>query len=321
MHEPVESCARCTTQGSTSGALVGRIGETAGPLLVASDGSDASGAAMRIAAQLAAARGVRAEVVTVLPNIPLPVTSVHATIPIGASDAIEESRRQRRMQEIARQVQASAGARARWPVAMEVGEPAHAIAELAERRGASLVVTGLRAHGALERVLGEETALGVMRRATMPVLSVLPSLDALPRRAVLAVDFSRASLRAARAALDLLAPDARVLLVHVRPGEDQDDEVHEGYRVIYSHGVVGAFARLRRELRFPHGMRVETVFLQGEPAPELRSLVHRAEADLIAIGSHRHGMLERLRLGSVTAQLARRAPCSMLVTPPTREQR
>jgi nucleotide-binding universal stress UspA family protein len=318
MHEPA---ARHTTAGPTTGHRdCGRELE-GGPVVVASDGARESDAAMRIATRLAVVRGLHAEVVSVLPVVPFSPASMHASLPPGAVDALEDVRRERRLREVARQMETSAGVVARWPVTLEHGEPARLITEFAERRAASLIVTGLRAHGRIERMLEGDTALEVMRRSAVPVLSVLPTLEALPRRAVIAVDFSRASLRAARAALAVLAPDARLLLVHVRPGEVQADEVHEGYGVIYSHGVVGAFARIRRELQVPPGMRVETVFLQGEPVPELRALVHRAAADLIGIGSHRHGLFERLRLGSVTAALARQAPCSMLVTPPTREQR
>ncbi len=53
-----------------------------------------------------------------------------------------------------------------------IGEPADAIVEVAERRGADLIVVGTRDPGAVQRLLGYSVSQGVLRRARCNVLVV-----------------------------------------------------------------------------------------------------------------------------------------------------
>jgi nucleotide-binding universal stress UspA family protein len=152
----------------------------------------------------------------------------------------------------------------------------------------------------------------------VPVLAVTPALTHLPNRVAVAVDFSRASLRAARAAVDIIAPNGTLYVVYVRPKMERTEE-SEGANIIHAQGLAGAFARLRKELSVPRGIDVEAVLLEGEPAAELISFADRAEIDVIAVGSHKHPFLTRMLVGSVTTELVRSARHSLLVAPPSRE--
>jgi nucleotide-binding universal stress UspA family protein len=203
-----------------------------------------------------------------------------------------------------------------WPIVIDSGDPAKVIAERATTAHASLIVMGLRKHGGVDRLLRDETTLRVMQRSGIPVLGVTSSLRTLPKRVIAAVDFSRASLRAARLAMTLLADGGTLSLVFVRPDKAEMPEDLEGREVIFVHGVRAAFARLQRELAPPAGVRIETVLLEGPTAEELGHFADRSGADLIAVGSHRRSLLNRVLLGSVAADLVRRATCSLLVTPP-----
>jgi nucleotide-binding universal stress UspA family protein len=58
-----------------------------------------------------------------------------------------------------------------------VGEPAQEIVEVAERRGADLIVVGTRDAGLLERLLECSVSQGVARRARCDVLVVHPAED------------------------------------------------------------------------------------------------------------------------------------------------
>ena len=123
---------------------------------------------------------------------------------------------------------------------------------------------------------------------------------------------------AARAALTLLDDDGVLMLVYVEPPAEPRSQDAEGYSTIYSQGVAAAFTRLRLELGARTKARIETVILHGAVAPELLSFAQRAEVDLLAVGSQRHGIARRAFVGSVTSALARAATCSLLVIPPGR---
>ncbi len=53
-----------------------------------------------------------------------------------------------------------------------MGDPAETIVELAEERGADLIVVGTREPNILERLLGASVSAGVSRRAHCDVLIV-----------------------------------------------------------------------------------------------------------------------------------------------------
>jgi nucleotide-binding universal stress UspA family protein len=288
-------------------------------VLVASDGSIESDTAVRFAVALTHERGAFPEVLTVVDPMPPLAAGLD---PIAASAAAEVyllEPRADRLARIRQQLAAADSECSEWPVDLQLGQPAALIAQEATRRSAWMVIVGLRTHSVLERVFRDETALRVMRRATTPVLAVTPGLTELPRRIVVGVDFSRASLHAALAALPLLASGGTLSLVHVQPKADfAAKEETEGLGVIYVQGVAAAFARLRDELRVPRDIKVETVYLEGDTPEQLLQFAERTGAELVAVGSQRHSTASRMLLGSVTTALARAARCSLLVTPPVR---
>ena len=186
---------------------------------------------------------------------------------------------------------------------------------VAEDQKSELIVMGLRPHAFLDRVFRDETALAVMRHATVPVFAVTPTLTRLPRSIAVAVDFSRASIAAARVAMTLVEEGGSVLLVYVEPPVERLTG-GEGFGVIYAQGVSAAFTRLRQELRGSRNVDIETIVLNGRVAAELLSFAERADVDVLAVGSQRHSIMHRAFLGSVTTALARAATRSLLVVPP-----
>ena len=161
-----------------------------------------------------------------------------------------------------------------WPVHVDVGTPASEILKYAKDHGAGLIVLGLRRHGVVDRVLRDETTLNVARHARAMVLGVVPTLGALPRRAVVGVDFGPASIRAARAALDVLATDGGLAespvlhLVYVdRNGDTRESNGGQG--VIARFGVTAAFEELIRELQAHVRVRIEWAIRRGATFEEL----------------------------------------------------
>ena len=58
-----------------------------------------------------------------------------------------------------------------------------------------------------------------------------------------------------------------------------------------------------------------TVVLHGGPADEIVRYAEAHAIDLIALGAHGHGFLDRLLIGSVAERVTRRAPCAILMVP------
>lgn len=194
------------------------------------------------------------------------------------------------------------------------GEPARVINDVATNRHAQLIVVGMGRHELVDRIFGDETALKVARSAHLPVLAVPDGDFAVPRHAVVAIDFSEGSVRAARAALRLLAGDGVLELAHVVP---RDRLLFDAWvsQEEYMRFVRHSLTRFRARLAIPSSVRVEDVLLAGDPARELLSYAGRVDADLIAAGSHGHGFVTRLVVGSVTTKLLRMASCPVLVIP------
>lgn len=279
-------------------------------ILLASDASSAAAAATRVVDALAARWCTTPHVCTVVPPPPL------ALDPAGVGVTYNPSIADLLCDEVSGQLAACAAATSGWSRETAAGVPAAEILRIAESRESDLIVLGLRPHAFFDRMFRDETALSVMRRASVPVLAVTPLLQRLPRRIAVAIDFSRASIAAARAALTLVEEGGSLMLVYVEPPSEPRSPETEGFTTIYSQGVAAAFTRLRSELASRSSARIETVVLKGGVVPELLSFAHRAEVDLIAVGSQRHSIARHAFVGSVTTALARAATSSLLVIPP-----
>jgi nucleotide-binding universal stress UspA family protein len=195
------------------------------------------------------------------------------------------------------------------------GEPARVIGAMAAVGQSQFVVVGIGRHELVDRIFGDETALKVARVSHVPVLAVPEECEAIPRRALVGIDFSEGSLRAAQEALRLLVVGGILELVHVVP---RDRLLFDSWvsKEEYMRFVRHSLTRFRARLTVPDGITLEDIVLSGDPARELLSYAKRIGADLVAAGSHGHGFISRLVLGSVTTKLLRTATCAVLVIPP-----
>ena len=179
-----------------------------------------------------------------------------------------------------------------------------------------MIVSGLGRHRVADRVFGDETALRLIRLADVPVFAAASGLLHAPRRIVVAVDFSETSLRAARLALEVAATNATIYLAHVAP---RDSSLYDwkGWGVTYKQDAGDALQKMREQLRVPRDMTMQKVLLQGDPATELLAFASSVNSDLIATGSHGHGFVARMLIGSVTTRIVRCSTCSVLTVPHT----
>lgn len=194
------------------------------------------------------------------------------------------------------------------------GDPAAAIAKLAHKTGATLVVCGLGKHRIADRVFGDETALRLMRLADVPVFAVAEGMSHAPQRIVVACDFSETSLRAARLSIELASSNATLYLAHVAP-RDSGQYEGSGWAAAYKQDATEGLAKTLEQLRPPAGMLVHSVVLQGDAATELLALAGSVKADLIATGSHGHPFVARMLIGSVATRIIRMSTRSVLIVP------
>jgi nucleotide-binding universal stress UspA family protein len=208
-----------------------------------------------------------------------------------------------------------------WPASIDLGIPAAAIARRGFDTKAALVVMGLRHHGRVDRAVHHETALSVMRKAAGPVLGVAVGAAGLPKSALVAMDFSRESVQAAATAATLMAPGGRMTFAYVQSTSmEYPDGTPEN--VIRSLGVESAFERLERAFASAV-LRVDHIVLHrataGMPSSLLLEMAESGGVDLLVAGSARHGRLDRVLLGSVSADLVRDGRYSVLVVPPSND--
>ena len=65
------------------------------------------------------------------------------------------------------------------------------------------------------------------------------------------------------------------------------------------------------------GVKVRPLVCTGAPAQEIVGLVKDEGVDLIVVGTHGRGSLDRLLVGSVADRLVRTAPCPVMTIKPT----
>lgn len=284
--------------------------EARGPLVVATDTTTASDSAMRLAHTIAY-RSHRA-VIVVSVHVPTPMTAPEMQMAVPPS--METDRRETLRGQVQDQLY-RAGIDEDWSVVVAAGDPAATIVRVARENEASLVIMGLGEHGLFDRLLGDETVIRVLRLGTVPVLAVAPGFSDLPRRVLATTDFTPSSIRAASLAADLMSPDGTLTLAHVL-SDDVDPANWQGTNAGYNGTLGRAFDLAISRIGIAQPETIERCVLAGDAARALTRLVHATRPDLIVAGSHGHGFLTRLRLGSVSQQLVRNAKCSVLVAPP-----
>jgi nucleotide-binding universal stress UspA family protein len=212
-----------------------------------------------------------------------------------------------------------------WPTEVVFGDPSDTIACVAEERGAALVVLGIGRHRLVDRVFGSETALRVMRSGDRPVLAVGPEADGVIRRAIVGVDFSAASLRAAAIAAQLVAFGGTLSLVHVRARADHSPPTWEGSGDAAADRTGELLRRFAVELRRGttvdgrdacrrRDLTIGTATLIGDPAAELLDYAEQVGAELVAVGTRGRGLVERLLVGSVATDVVRGVSARLLAS-------
>ena len=284
------------------------------PVVAAVKPFDGHDAALSYARWLAASQRRPLHAVSVLE--PNEMVAVAAGVPVLPEQFREEERVA--IAELLEQRLASAAALDDTPQRVDVvwGSPAHQVVDAAREREAHAIVVGTGQHGPLGRLVYGERAVQIARLADRPVAIVPPGATAGPVSvAIVAVDFTPTSRRAARFAMDLVADGGRLVLVHVKSAVNLSEEGAGWWEEAYERRTEDLFRRFTAALRPERGITINTRLLHGDVGPTLAAFAHDAQARLIACGGRRHSFIERMLLGSVSTELIRRAECPVVVIP------
>jgi nucleotide-binding universal stress UspA family protein len=282
------------------------------PVVVGVDGSPESVRAAALGWRIAQAAGVECRLIHALPDVW--AASSLAQVPTYSAqlerDLMDDARRHLDValgDAVPRDI--------RDRIEVRIGRAALVLsAVIGESGGAELVVLGGKHHGPLARGFGGSTAHYLVRTLDVPLLVVGPTTQTI-ERVLAAVDLSNvagATLGAARRIARLLG--ARLRLMHVvEPIKfptvvpltlDQD----EFYR-----RSVAAFERLAAPVA---GVaETDRVTRRGEAAVAVEAEAAGWPADLIVVGSHGKGLVDRVLVGSTTERLLNALPASLLVVP------
>jgi universal stress protein E len=287
------------------------------PVLAAVTGDDMATSTFAVARALATRRGATPNLINVIETDPYVGAEAMSSFAILADQLMDREYRAERERELRHDLGLDHGVASSWPVEIDVGNTATCIARRAHRVGAQLILLGMHHHRALGRVLGADTVHDVVTLADVPVLAVRPSLTGLPRRVVVAVDFSASSVRAAHFARRIMDDTGTIYLVFVdsrRP--TSGSRRNEGARWIEDRGIGAAFSELTSQIGAPATMKVVPVLASGSDVVyELKRVCDEITPDLVVVARQRHTPMERLIFGSVTRGLLKHGEWSILAMP------
>ena len=135
------------------------------------------------------------------------------------------------------------------------------------------------------------------------------------RNILVPLDFADKSSRILSTALQVLAADGKVTMLHV---VEWLPAVTEGTFGIYAHRKDletykrQAMAKLRESERAHPNDELESLVLEGKPATTILETIDERKPDLVVMGTHGRSRLDHLLIGSVAERVLRKAQCPIL---------
>lgn len=199
-------------------------------------------------------------------------------------------------------------------IEIRFGRPARVLYDAAHDAEAELAVVGAKRHRRLSHWLAGSTAHDVVRLIDVPVLVATASVARI-ERVLVAVDLSEVAAPTIAAGERLAAlSGASLRLIHVTPRLPAAPDAPVNLDAAAFANVIEDAVE-RSVWPLVKTRDVERVLRRGGIRREIVSEVETWRADLLVVGSHGHGMVDRMLLGSVTEGLLRALPTSMLVVP------
>jgi nucleotide-binding universal stress UspA family protein len=207
------------------------------------------------------------------------------------------------------------------------GPTVRTILSLAAEAGTDLIVLGTHGRAGFERFMLGSVTEKVVRRAPCPVLTVPRRAEGMPERALFGrilcgVDFSDASRRAVDYALSLAQEaKAHVTLLHVVEWLPEESfSKYPQFDVDHYRRTLMTDARAKLEQLVPEDARnwcePDTRLVSGKPYQEILRIAADQRSDLIVLGVHGCGPVDRMLFGSTTQAVVRQASCPVLTIRP-----
>lgn len=289
-------------------------------VLVATDFSKASENALDHAALIALKNDAALHVLHV--RVPFPNSSIDAM----ARDFPDPERLQAVLERFAHDQMEEVALRFNVPVTkhvMSAFDPAQAIADYAQEQDIDLVVVGTHGRGPVGHFFLGSVAERTIRQCPVSVLAVgggeAHALEQSSYRKVLVpIDFSVPSTRAlAHGAAVARQHGARLLALHV-----VERVPHPGFYFSDQESILGSSEQFHKRLRSAltalteessPELRADILVGEGRAYKKICEVARERGVDLIVMGAHGLGAIERLLLGSVTERVVRQAPCPVLI--------
>ena len=282
------------------------------PVVIGVDASPSAVDAVQTGWALAQAAGASCRLVHATPEAWTVPTAPHSFS--AAPDAVNEAARQAARALVLDELGGNVPDAALATLDVRTGRAAVALHDAAQELAAELVVLGGKHHSVLGRWVVGSTAHTLVR--SLDVTLLITAHTPMPVRAVLAaVDLSDAAaptIRAAEryaglfsAALHVLHAIEPLPLLPDAPLHFEDEEVHRR-----------SIEHLERYLWPLVTYAGATTAVRRGPAAEcIAAEVAARHAELVVLGSHGKGWVDRILIGSVTERVLGALPCSMLVVP------
>jgi len=206
------------------------------------------------------------------------------------------------------------------------GNPAEEILRAAEQEPADLIVLGSRGLSAIAQLILGSVATRVARHAPCSVL-IVRGRDGGLQRVLVGVDGSECSQYAAEWLRGFpLPPGCAVRFVTVLPPTvdlvratrmaplamaEEAVSLEKQIRTEATERLAGLVSRFKAD-----GRAAEAELREGHGAMGLVETAEQWSADLLVVGAHGMSAVERFLMGSVSEQVLRDAPCSVLIVRP-----
>ena len=278
------------------------------PIVVGVDGSPESAAAASVGWMLAQAAAVPCRLVHAIDDVN---TSLAMTGTGVVTEALQLAALAIARDQLRASLQDSVPSAVIDAMVVSTGAPADVLEAVVTETDATMLVLGGRHHSRLGRWLGGSTVQQVVRRLPVPLLVTVSELRAHPR-VLVAVDPSYAAVPTARRAVafaKLLGSPLHALHV-IDPPPAIAELSADWSREIIERDIWPIIPLVEQGKVIREGLPIATIL---DEAATWR-------ADVIVVGSHGKGWVDRLLIGSVTEDLLNNLPCAVLVVPVPRPE-